>query len=97
MGSKARDSFQENKKDIQELWSIHQQVGGPGAGRKYGVDVLNRQDFRKTQAPHPGHCCWLASQLPRLYPETPALLDGVQIGVFVRSRAPDNAAFAFVL
>jgi hypothetical protein len=32
-----------------------------------------------------------------LYPETPALLDGVQIGVFVRSRAPDNAAFAFVL
>lgn len=42
MSSKARAGFEENKKDIDELWGIHTQVAGEGVGRKHGVDVLNR-------------------------------------------------------
>ena len=42
MASKAKTGFDINKKGIQELWRIHQKVAGRGAGRKYGVDVLNR-------------------------------------------------------
>lgn len=42
MPSKAKAAFVENSKDIAELWSIHQEIAGQGAGRKYGVEVLNR-------------------------------------------------------
>ena len=42
MPSKAKTAFTENSKDITELWSIHQEISGQGAGRKYGVEVLNR-------------------------------------------------------
>lgn len=42
MPSKAKTAFLENSKDIAELWRIHQEVAGQGAGRKYGVEVLNR-------------------------------------------------------
>ena len=42
MPSKAKTAFNENKLDIEELWSIHEEIGGQGAGRKYGVEVLNR-------------------------------------------------------
>ena len=42
MPSVAKTQFDENKKDIDQLWSIHQDVAGAGPGRKHGVDVLNR-------------------------------------------------------
>jgi hypothetical protein len=40
--SKAKTNFDENKADIDQLWSIHQDYAGKGAGRKHGVEVLNR-------------------------------------------------------
>lgn len=42
MPSRARTNFDENRKDVAQLWLIHQEVAGGGVGRKYGVDVLNR-------------------------------------------------------
>lgn len=42
MPSKAASAFNENSKDIAELWSIHQEISGQGAGRRFGVEVLNR-------------------------------------------------------
>ena len=42
MPSNAKTTFSANKNDITELWNIHQEVAGQGAGRKYGVEVLNR-------------------------------------------------------
>lgn len=43
MPSKAKESFDQNKSDIQTLWGIHQKVAGGGQGRKTtDVEVLNR-------------------------------------------------------
>jgi len=42
MPSRAKVTFQDNSLDIQELWNIHEEIGGQGPGRKYGVEVLNR-------------------------------------------------------
>lgn len=42
MPSKAKKAFLDNSRDIEELWKIHEEIGGQGAGRKYGVEVLNR-------------------------------------------------------
>lgn len=42
MPSKSKEAFGKNSKDIEELWQIHEEIGGQGAGRKYGVEVLNR-------------------------------------------------------
>ena len=42
MPSNAKKSFDINQGDIAELWKIHEEIGGQGAGRKYGVEVLNR-------------------------------------------------------
>lgn len=42
MPSKAKGTFDQNQKDIGQLWEIHEEIAGQGAGRKYGVDVLNR-------------------------------------------------------
>jgi hypothetical protein len=42
MPSKARLAFEENQADVNQLWKIHQEFAGGGAGRKWGVDVLNR-------------------------------------------------------
>src|SRR6267378_6083031 len=42
MPSKAKANFDANKADIDQLWSIHQDYAGKGAGRKHGVEVLNR-------------------------------------------------------
>jgi len=42
MQSNAKNRFDANKRDIDELWRIHEEVAGVGAGRKHGVDVLNR-------------------------------------------------------
>lgn len=42
MASRAADKFEENRKDIEQLWAIHEDVAGEGCGRKHGVDVLNR-------------------------------------------------------
>lgn len=42
MTSVARQRFEENKNDVDQLWEIHQEIAGDGRGRKYGVDVINR-------------------------------------------------------
>src|SRR5689334_7026224 len=42
MGSSAKTAFDDNKKDVDQLWKIHEEVAGIGKGRKYGVDVINR-------------------------------------------------------
>ena len=42
MASTAKTNFDQQKRDIDQLWLIHQEVAGQGAGRKHGVDVLNR-------------------------------------------------------
>ena len=41
--SRSRLAFEKNvEDDIQRLWEIHEEVAGPGRGRKHGVEVLNR-------------------------------------------------------
>jgi hypothetical protein len=42
VSSKALDNFNENRKDLAQLWQIHEEIAGQTAGRKYGVDVINR-------------------------------------------------------
>lgn len=42
MASQAKDRFDQQRGDIDQLWEIHQDVAGQGAGRKHGVDVINR-------------------------------------------------------
>lgn len=42
MASTAKTNFGQQKGDIDQLWVIHQEVAGQGAGRKHGIDVLNR-------------------------------------------------------
>jgi hypothetical protein len=42
MPSKSSAAFADNKKDIERLWAIHEEVAGSGRGRKHGVEILNR-------------------------------------------------------
>lgn len=42
MPSQARQVFQVNQADIEQLWIIHEDYAGEGRGRKRGVEVLNR-------------------------------------------------------
>lgn len=42
MGSMAKNAFDKNKADINQLWEIHEGFAGAGAGRKRDVEVLNR-------------------------------------------------------
>ncbi len=42
MPSQAGQSFSENRKDIERLVKIHSDVAGDEAGRKWGVEVLNK-------------------------------------------------------
>ncbi len=38
----SKKTFKENCKDVERLLEIHEQMGGTGPGRRYGVEVLNR-------------------------------------------------------
>lgn len=38
----AIESFLQNRKDVDRLLEIHQDIGGPARGRKWGVEVLNK-------------------------------------------------------
>lgn len=42
MMQSAIESFLENRKDVDRLLEIHQDVGGAARGRKWGVEVLNK-------------------------------------------------------
>src|SRR5438309_5226988 len=42
MPSGARKSFDRNLGDIKRLVALHSMVGGTGAGRRYGLEVLNK-------------------------------------------------------
>jgi hypothetical protein len=42
MASLAKNRFDQQKGDIDQLWVIHQEFAGQGAGRKHGVEVINR-------------------------------------------------------
>ena len=42
MASGAKNRFDQQKGDIDQLWVIHQEFAGQGAGRKHGVEVINR-------------------------------------------------------
>lgn len=42
MATAAADSFKSRSDDVTRLIEIHTEIAGEGAGRKYGVDVLNR-------------------------------------------------------
>jgi hypothetical protein len=42
VASAAKGRFDQQKGDIDQLWEIHQEVAGQGAGRKHGVEVINR-------------------------------------------------------
>lgn len=42
MSSLARQAYEANREDINQLWEIHQEYGGKGVGAKHGVEVLNR-------------------------------------------------------
>ena len=42
MPSKARESLDENLKDIERLLELHQKEGGVAKGRRYGLEVLNK-------------------------------------------------------
>lgn len=42
MGSAAKSAFDKNKADVEQLWKIHEDFAGAGAGRKRDVEVLNR-------------------------------------------------------
>ncbi|KAA0916156.1 hypothetical protein FLO80_10545 [Aquicoccus porphyridii] len=42
MASKARAAFDKNAKDIERLLKVHEEIGGTGPGRRYGLEVLNK-------------------------------------------------------
>ena len=42
MASNARKSFDSNVEDIRKLLELHEQQGGGGQGRRYGLEVLNK-------------------------------------------------------
>lgn len=42
MPSKARVSLDENMKDVEGLLKLHEEKGGVGPGRRYGLEVLNK-------------------------------------------------------
>ena len=42
MPTKARDTFDENAKDVERLLEIHADVGGDAKGRRFGLEVLNK-------------------------------------------------------
>lgn len=42
MASKARAAFDKNVEDIKRLLTMHEEVGGTGRGRRYGLEVLNK-------------------------------------------------------
>ena len=42
MPSKAYEKLQENRKDLDILWSFHEEKSGDAPGRKFGVEPLNK-------------------------------------------------------
>jgi hypothetical protein len=42
MPSTSKKAFDDNKKDIEGFWKIHEKAAGSGRGRKHKVEVLNR-------------------------------------------------------
>lgn len=42
MASRARAAFDKNVEDIKRLLSMHEEIGGKGRGRRYGLEVLNK-------------------------------------------------------
>jgi hypothetical protein len=52
--SSSRKAFLKNRRDVERLWEIHEEVAGAGRGRKHGVEVLNRSTLVLIAA------CWEA-------------------------------------
>lgn len=42
MPSKARIALDQNLKDVEDLLKLHEEKGGTGPGRRYGLEVLNK-------------------------------------------------------
>ncbi len=62
MPSKARQAFTGNSGDITRLLKIHRDIGGDGAGQRYGLEVLNKSAVVLVTAFWEAYCEDLAAE-----------------------------------
>jgi hypothetical protein len=62
MASKARAAFDKNAKDIKRLIELHEDIGGKGPGRRYGLEVLNKSAIVLITAFWEAYCEDIASE-----------------------------------
>lgn len=62
MPSRARESFEANRKDVERLLEIHGDLAGDTPGRKHGVEVLNKSGVVLTCAIWEAYCEDLAAE-----------------------------------
>jgi hypothetical protein len=62
MVSKARTAFDKNAQDIERLLALHESVGGSSAGRRYGLEVLNKSAIILITAFWEAYCEDIASE-----------------------------------
>lgn len=62
MPSQARSSFDQNCADIDRLVEIHEDITGDSAGRKYGVEVLNKAAVVQLTAIWEAYCEDIAAE-----------------------------------
>lgn len=62
MPSKAREAFDKNAKDIEQLLKFHEDAGGNEPGRRYGLEVLNKSAVVLITAFWEAYCEDIASE-----------------------------------
>lgn len=62
MASKARAAFDKNARDIKRLIDLHEEIGGTGPGRRYGLEVLNKSAIVLITAFWEAYCEDIASE-----------------------------------
>ena len=62
MSSKAWEAFDQNAEDIDRLLEIHEAIGGPGSGRRFGLEVLNKSAIVLITAFWESYCEDIASE-----------------------------------
>lgn len=65
MASKARAAFDKNAKDIERLLALHESEGGSTAGRRHGLEVLNKSAIVLITAFWEAYCEDIASEALR--------------------------------
>lgn len=65
--SNAYAAFERNRSDVDRLMELHGQIGGEGAGRRYGVAVLNKSAIVLLCASWEAYCEDLVSEVVKHY------------------------------